>query len=330
MTLSREHSLKTRFRTLYPEYANRLNGLTGDEFNTVHNQLIEEAKANLAKSMKEAGLTLDIPAENIDQTCCMVLSADQYNKLISATGDDIKNQLHVILDGVERLKGMEKDEAGLVTAQILLSGALSIGILSTSSVIAKLIEGAVEAVAAFAGVTTATVGVVCAIVALVVVAVLIPIIYFMQKPANCIVLVINETEHELLFDCDYNVHGKPTLITSPLKPCVVIPGVSKYPVAGFFATEKVSNALYGTQYGFTLDCGSTGTKISFGVECPLTSIYEDNNCYCSFSDNAEQAANNTADKNVQFFEDSKNGIKASIRCHSGAGSIAYYIARVYK
>lgn len=330
MTLSREYSLKAKFRNLYPEYADRLNGLTGDSFNAVHNQLIEEAKENLAAAMREAGLTSEIPAENADQTCCMVLSADQYNKLISATGDDIKNQLHVILDGVERLKGMEKDEAGLVTAQLLLSGALSVGLLSTSAVIAKLVEGAVEAVAAFAGVTVATVGVICAVVALVVVAVLIPIIYFMQKPANCIVLVINETEHELLFDRDFNAHGKPMLITSPLKPCVEIPGVSKYPVAGFFATEKKSSALYGTQYGFTLDCGATGTKISFGVECPLTSIYEDNNCYCSFSDDAEQAAKKTADKNVQFFEDSKNGIKASIRCHSGAGSIAYYIARVYK
>lgn len=329
MILSSDFELKRKFRNLYPEYAERLEGLNQENFNEVHNQLLNEAKENLKKALDDAGINLEVGNENADQTCCIPLSNEQYLKIINASGDEIKNQLHVLLDGLERLKGMEKDEAGLVTAQILLSGALGVGLLSTSTVVAKLLTGAAEAIAAFAGVTVATVGVVCAIVALVVVAVLIPIIYFMMKPANCIVLLINETQQDLLFDSDYNVHGKPMLMTTPIQKGVEIPGVGKYPVAGFIATEKRDKALYGTQYGFTMDYGSTGTKLSFGVECPLTSIYSDNNCYCAIDESAKDVAEKTSDSNKQSYEAEKNGVKLSIKCNSGSGSIAYFVARVY-
>ena len=330
MSYSQEFELKRKFRNLYPEYAARLDGLSGQDFNRVHEEIIAEAKENLINALNTAGIKLEGGTDNADQTCCIPLSNEQYHHLINATGDDIKNQLHVLLDGLERLKGMEKEDAGLVTAQILLSGALGVGLLSTSTVIAKLVTGAVEAVAAFAGVSAATVGVVCAIVALVIVAVLIPIIYFMIKPANCIVLLINESDQDLVFVSDYNVHGKPTLMTSPIPKGVVIPGIGTYPVAGFIATEKRKDALVGTQYGFTMGYGTSSTKLSFGVECPLTSIYSDNNCYCSFDETAEQAAKNTTKKNMQSYTAEKDGLKLSIKCNSGSGSIAYYVARVYK
>lgn len=330
MPLSSDFELKRKFRNLYPEYVARLDGVSSQDFNSVHEQLLNEAKENLIKALDKAGIKLDCGNENADQTCCIPLSNEQYLNLINATGDEIKSQLHVLLDGLERLKGMEEDDAGLVTAQILLSGALGVGLLSTSTVIAKLVAGAVEAVAAFAGVSAATVSVVCSIVAIVIVAVLIPIIYFMMKPANCIVLLINETDQDLLFNSDYNVHGKPMLMTTPIKKGVSIPGVGTYPVAGFVATEKCDKALYGTQYGFTMSYGATDIKLSFGVECPLTSIYSDNNCYCSFDKTAEEVAKKTEEFNMQSSSAEKDGLKLSIKCHSGSGAIAYYIARVYK
>ena len=330
MSLSVEFELKRKFRKLYPEYAARLDGLSGQDFNRVHQEIIAEAKENLINALNTAGITLDGGTDNADKTCCIPLTHEQYHHLIDATGDDIKNQLHVLLDGLERLKGMENDDAGLVTAQLLLSGALGVGLLSTTTVVSKLVAGAVEGVAAFAGVTTATVGAICAIVALVIVAVLIPIIYFMMKPANCIVLLINESDQDLVFLSDYNVHGKPMLMTSPIPKGIVIPGVGTYPVAGFIATEKRQDALFGTQYGFTMGYGTSSTKLSFGVECPLTSIYTDNNCYCSFDETAQQVAEKTTSQNKQSCTAEKNGLKLSIKCNSGSGSIAYYIARVYK
>ncbi len=329
MPYSSDFELKKKFRNLYPEYASRLDAATADTFDETYEQIIAEAKENLQKALMAAGVSAE-NAANADQTCCIPLSNEIYLKIIDARGDDLKNQLHVLLDGLERLKGMEKDDAGLVTAQILLSGALGVGLLSTSTVVAKLVSRAAEAVAAYAGVSAATVGVVCAIVALVIVAVLIPIIYFMEKPANCIVLLINETDQNLVFDSDYNVHGKPRLMTTPIPKGVVIPGVATYPVAGFIATEKRSKALIGTQYGFTMDYGNTGTKLSFGVECPLTSIYKDNNCYCAFNVSAQNAAEKTDELNKQESYAELNGLKLSIICNSGSGSIAYYVARVYR
>lgn len=331
MALSTDYELKRKFRNLYPEYAARLDRLSAQDFDRVHQELIAEAKANLINALNTAGIAVDGVNDNdADSTCCIALDEDQYLALINADGDEIKKQLHVLLDGLERLKGMEKDDAGLVTAQIIVAGAVGVGLLSVIPAVQKLASGAAAAVAAYFGVTTATVGVVCAIVTVVIVAVLIPIIYFMQKPANCIVLLINETDKDLTFDSDYNVHGKPMLMTSPIKKGLIIPGEKYYPVAGFIATEKRSSALIGTQYGFTMAYGTTGKKFSFGVECPLTSIYEDNNCYCSFDETAQQAAEKTAKENKQSCTAEKDGLKLSIKCNSGSGSIAYYVARVYQ
>lgn len=320
-----DHKLKVGFRNLFPEYAKQLEGAKSqDEINILHKKFINEAKLNLANVLgKELSELTDT-----DQTAPIPLSKEQYEILINATGDTLKNQLHVLIDGLDRLKGMEKDDAGLVTAQIVLSGALGIGLLSTSSVIAALATGVAEAAAAFAGVTVATVGLVCAVAVVVIVAILIPIIYFMTKPANCIVLLINELDKPLTFKTDFNEHGKPMLMTSPIPAGIVIPGAGTYPVAGFIATEKLSGALIGTQYGFTMEYD--GIDLSYGVECPLTSIYVDNNCYCAIGESAKSVANTTDSKNKQEWTDTKNGISVSIRCNSGSGSIAYFVARAYK
>ncbi len=330
MNYSTDFELKKKFRNLFPEYAKRLDRATPETFNQVHEQIILEAKENLKKALREAGASPEL-VEDADKTCCISLSQEQYKKLINARGDEIKNQLHVVIDGLERLKGMEKDEPGIVTAQLLLSGTLGVGLISISTVLTSLVGGAIEAAAAFAGVSAATVLVVCAIVALVIVTVLIPIIYFALKPANCIVLLINETDQDLVFDSDYNEHGKSSLMTTPIQGGVVIPGVGTYPVAGLIATEKSSSALIGTQYGFSMKYGKSGNKkVTFGVECPLTSMYEDNNCYCAFDISAKEAAIQTASHNAQESSASSGDLKASIICNSGSGSIAYYVARVYK
>ncbi|MGN4128153.1 hypothetical protein ACMGD3_24570 [Lysinibacillus sphaericus] len=326
-TIDIDLKLKQGFRSLFPDYATKLEKASSqEEINKLQAIFIEERKQALADALGKD--ISELVAS--DQTAAIPLKKETYEILINATGDDIKRQLHVIIDGLERLKGMEKDDAGLVTAQILLSGVLGIGSLAISEVVIKLAAGAAEAVAALAGVTTATVGVVVAIAALVIVAIIIPIIYFMTKPANAIVLLINELDKPLVFVDDHNIHGKPMLMTTPIPEGIEIPGVAKYPVAGLIAAEKRDKALVGTQYGFTMQYGSTGTKFSFGVECPLTSLSTDNNCYCAIDESAKTVAERTSDKNKQFWEAEKDGVKLSIRCNSGSGSIAYYVARAYR
>lgn len=323
--MSIDHKLKKGFRELFPDYAKQLDSAKNqEEIEKLHESFVLVARKNLAKTL---GKDVSLLSET-DQTAPIPLKQEEYEILINATGDVIKNQLHVIIDGLQRLKSMEDDDPGLVTAQILLSGALGIGMLSTTSVAAKLVTGAVEAAAAYFGVATATVATVCAIAVLVIVLVIIPIIYYMQKPANCIVLLINELDKPLTFLKDYNVHGKPMLMTTPIPEAVIIPDVGTYPVAGLIATEKRSNALVGTQYGFVMKYKDY--DLAFGVECPLTGIYVDNNCYCAIGETAKQAAENTDSNNKQFYTASKDGINTSIRCNSGSGSIAYFIARAYK
>lgn len=326
-TIDIDLKLKQGFRSLFPDYATKLEKATSqEEINQLQATFIEERKLELAKVLGKDILELNAS----DYTAPFPLKKETYGILVNATGDTIKKQLHVIIDGLERLKGMENDEAGLVTAQMLLSGVLGIGLLSTSTVVAKLAVGAVEAVAALAGVTAATVGIVVAVVALVIVSILIPIIYFMEKPANAIVLLINELDKPLVFEQDHNVRGVPALMTETIPEGIEIPGIAKYPVGGLIASQKADKSLYGTQYGFTMRYGSTDTKLSFGVECPLTSLYHDNNCYCAIGESAKKAAETTTKKNKQFWETEKDGIKLSIRCNSGSGSIAYYVARAYK
>lgn len=307
-------------RQAVPEYAQALDkAKSQEEIEELHNHFLNYAKHDLAKALN---------LENTDQTASIALTDKQYQYLINAKGDAIMSQLHVILDGTARLKTMEKDDAATVTVQLIISGVVALGAAAITPAVQKLVVGAVEAVAAYVGVEAATVGLVCAIAAVVVIAILIPIIYFMQKPANCIILLINELDDDLVFKNDYNVHGKPMLMTTPIPQAVTIPGVRNVITAGFIATEKREDALFGTQYGFTFSYKTH--DISFGVECPLTSIYVDNNCYCGIDISAQQAAEATDSSNKQSWMSSKNGITLEINCNSGSGSIAYFVARAYK
>jgi hypothetical protein len=319
------HSLKTSFREVYPEYAKLLDSARSQkEVEKLREQFLLEARQNLANVLGKDVSELS----GTDETAPVALTKKQYELLINATGDTIEQQLHVILDGTSRLKKMEKDDAATVTAQIVLSGLVGLGAVAVKAAQSELVAGAVEAAAAYAGVEAATVGLVCAIATVVIVAVLIPIIYFMEKPANCIVLLINDLDDDLTFKGDHNVHGKPMLMTTPIPPAVVIPNHGKVSTAGFIATEKRENALVGTQYGFTFLYGDT--SLSFGVDCPLTGIYVDNNCYCGVGIDAKTAAENTDSENKTSYEASGEGVSLSIRCNSGSGSIAYYVARAYK
>ena len=262
-----------------------------------------------------------------DLTASVTIEPATYDRLMKARGNDIKNRLHVIIDGLARLKGMEKNDAGMITAQIVFSGCLSIGKIATSATIRSLLAGAGEAVAALAGVEAASVGVVCAIAAVVIVAVIIPFLYFMLKPANGILLLINELDEEIEFVEDYNVHGKETLITSPIPRGLVLLD-RHYVAGGLIASEKDKDALFGTQYGVTYKYKNI--KFQFAFEVPLTGIHVHNNCYCGVGMTARDAAYQTNRHNAQSYHVEGSGIKVDIKVNSGSGSIAYYIGRVYK
>ncbi|WP_226567968.1 hypothetical protein [Bacillus stratosphericus] len=341
MHTSRDIDLKLKqgFRTLFPKYAQKLEKATSQaEINQLHTLFIKEQQQELAnvlgKELKDA-----------QNQCSIALTISQYESLINAQGDDIKKQLQYLIDGLQKLKALEKrDDSCVVMAQMLLAGVLGIGQKSIDGAMEYIAKNSnpskkdellvtpelIDAYIALAGISSATVAYVIAIVSLVVVIILIPIIhYFIEKDAKALIFLINELDKPLSFYGDYNVHGNGTLYTSTIQNGLYVPNIGRYAVGGFFATEKASGALIGTQYGFTMTLGGT-TKLSFGVECPLTSLYTDNNCYCAINEDANNVAELTSKKNQQYWVSKQNGIGISIRCHSVSGSVAYYIARAYQ
>lgn len=117
-------------------------------------------------------------------------------------------------------------------------------------------------------------------------------------------------------------------MTTPIPEATVVPGVGIYPTGGLIACKKNTASLVGSQYGFVMQYGDI--NLGYGVESPLTGMFADNNCYCAFESSAQQLAEDTAKFSKQYSEATQGDVKLSIRCNSGSGSIAYYIARAYK
>jgi len=312
-------TLKKKFRVAFPKQSQLLESAKSqDEIDKLHVKFIDEAKENIRKA--------SVP---VDQTSPITLTSEQYENLIDATRGQIKNQVHDLIDVLTRLQHLTSNQLGAATAMMVGSGIMCIGgPIVISAFKAAMAGGAVEAEAVAAGVEALTVTSLIAIVSFIIIVVLIPIMFYMQKPANCIVLLINELDDEITFLDDYNVHGKPQLMTTPIAKALHLGDLGTFTTCGLIATSKRDSSLVGTQYGFTMKYGDI--RLSFGVENPLTAIYTDNNCFCAINESAKYVAEKTDKHNKQRWSVTKDDITLSIKCNSGSGSTAYYIARVYK
>ncbi|WP_198294383.1 hypothetical protein [Burkholderia ubonensis] len=335
----RIEQLRATFRDTHPELAKFFDQAKSQKEVEQYRELfINQARERLATLLGKSVEQLD----DTDQTCYVALKPDELQGLLSASGDQIESLIHKYLDGLQRLKDMTNDDPYTVTAQVLFLGATAVGSIAISSAYSKLLQGATELVAAFAGVETATVAVVCAVAAIIVLMVVIPIIYYMEKPALCMVGIINlltdeavsesgdTTKYQLDFVDDHNDHGKPVLMTTPLPGAIDMSSIGRPLQAGigFVATSKRDNALRGTQYGFTYKVHSGSPNLSFGVEDPL--IFGDNAGYCAIGSDSQSAADAVdSDGNLDYSAEG-SGYNLRIRCNSGSGDIAYYIATVSK
>jgi hypothetical protein len=312
--------LSDGFHTLFPEYAKELDAAKSHEqIETLYSRFVLECQQNLDKALAKSNL----PAQNTDQTCPVLLLPDVYERLINARDDAIKNELTILMDGLQRLKDYEKN-AEAMSAAILMAGCIAVGLTATTIALSEVAVGATVEAAALAGVLAATPAVIVAIVALIIIAIIIPILYFMFKPAACFALLINELDKELYFKGECNIHGKPKLIT-PRIPAMRTIGKNRYAAGGLIATVKHDGALIGTRYGCTYKYGDD--VLALGMQCPLTD--PKNNCYCGFDEEACTAAEKTDQQNVLYDEKTKGKLKQSIRCNSHTGDVAYFIARAY-
>ncbi|MCO4850691.1 hypothetical protein [Bacillus vallismortis] len=354
--------LKQSFQSLFPEYASKLEkAASQDDLKKLHNDFVKEQKQELAKALGKDVSALKEVQYNGD----IALTNEQYLALINAKDEKIKALLQTMMDQLKRIKELEHGEKGVIVAQMVLAGVIGIGpesiegamnylkslsvhkdlnsIVTDPAILAKELEvdqsmivgfTPAEIIAGYAALaalgSSAIIAYVVCIVSIVIISILLGlIVYLAEKQAAAIVLLINETDKRLKFQSDYNVHGKPSIQTLEIRNGIYVPNFGLYPVAGFFATQKKDGALYGTQYGFTMQYGDTDTTFSFGMDCPLTSLYSDNNCYCTINEDAKTAAERTSNHNQQYWESEMNGLKINIRCNSGSGSVAYYIARAF-
>ncbi|MFA0813631.1 hypothetical protein [Microbulbifer epialgicus] len=228
---------------------------------------------------------------------------------------------------MQGVKELTNPDEYTVASSLLNGGIVAVGYPAVTAAMNSLSSGALES-AALVGIETATIGVVVAAAAIVVIAIGLLVLWLMKKPATCAVLIVNETDADLAFNSGHNVHGKQGTHTKRLRKSWF---PDKNCNAGFYSAMRHDNSItHGSQYGFTLSGLSSGL-VGIGVECPLTGVLGGNNrAYCSFDESAEQITYAVNDHDELSDSASNGDYRASIRCNSGSGSIAYFIGRIYK
>lgn len=318
-------TLKTSFSKAYPDYFNQLETCKtqqqlADTYEKIKADAIEKAKPYLGVEDDPTGFL------------ALALTPQQYSNLISAQGANIKVYVTAMLNTAQVIQ--PSFSVGQTVAELMGGGITAIGMVAGAAFSEGIVGGMIASVAVAAGVEAVTVAGLVTLIAVAIIAIIIPILYFMFKPACCFALVVNETNSQLAWVDDYNVHGKPIghtpFISAAINIPPPIPGAGKYVYCGIVQTDKRDSALVGTQYGFTYSGNSGAYNVNFGVECPLTSLYVDNNCFCEIGSTSEDAANQTDSKNTLSYSASSVNPKldVSINCNSGSGYVAYYIARV--
>lgn len=315
--------LKKTFESHHPEWAKRLGGAKSQaEVEAIQHELRQGLLEKLARITGKSVQELD----EVDKTSAQVLKPAQLSSLTSARGGEIKAQIHALLDTNQRLSKMENEDSNYVAATMLFGGITALGPVAAAAFNSSIVEGAVVSAAALIGVEAATVAAVCTIAALVVVLIIIPILYFMEKPANCVAFLINklsdDEDQTITYKGQYNVHGKPQVVTDNISG-----GMLGYFGGGFIMSKKRDNALVGCQYGVVYSVNK-GPDLAFGMDCPLTGAQGWNNCYCDFDISAQTAAEKTDAFDRLEYTASKGNIDLAIRCNDKGGDTAYYIATV--
>ena len=319
--------MKQSFTRLFPDYAAKFEAAkTQEEVLRIQDEFMsvqqEKLRVALGREKKQGEAEFSIP---------ITVSPEELEKLINAEGFEIEKQVQYLLDGLERISGMEGEDEEKIAAQMLNFGALAISLLSgdvIGDLLAKIAVITGEVLTAVTVIGLAVVGasvvVICAAIA--VIAIVIPILYYMFKPAMCIMFLINKLDQNLVFKDSYNVHGKPSLITDEIGSAVEKNSGETFASGGLFITSKRSKALIGTQFGMTMSYGDM--DLNFGMGCPLAS--GKNNCYVMIDETAEAVARKSDDEQKAFHTTKKNGVRLTIARSSSSGSIVFLIAQAKK
>lgn len=324
--------LKRQFEQLFPEQAKRLQAISDNMRQATATEKadyeaeLDRIRADLFDIIgRKYGKVL---GKNDDDGLAIQLRPEKYGEFVNARGSDIETKMLLLLDSLSRLQDVDKSNTDAVVATIIYGG-LSAVTASAIAYITKLVtDSAMELLpAAFATVEFCTTSTIVTAVCVVVVMLIIPLIYFVEKPAVCIALVINELRQDLVFTEDYCVHGKRVTTTSRIPKITKLASGDTLYSAGLFASQKKDSALIGTQYGFTLKQQDIDkVKFSFGMGCPLAQ--GKNNCAVGFDQTAKSIAEDADRYQKQSDSQVKDEYELAINCNSASGSVAYYVVRV--
>ena len=189
--------LKRRFEQLFPEQAKRLQAISDNMRQATATEKadyeaeLDRIRADLFDIIgRKYGKAL---GKNDDDGLAIQLRPEKYGEFVNARGSDIETKMLLLLDSLSRLQDVDKSNTDAVVATIIYGG-LSAVTASAIAYITKLVtDSAMELLpAAFATVEFCTTSTIVTAVCVVVVMLIIPLIYFVEKPAVCIALVINE------------------------------------------------------------------------------------------------------------------------------------------
>lgn len=330
-------NILVRFQELYPREYEAFSGADSEaEIMILQERFLRERKQKLMSCLTENRLSADRKndiniLQDANETVAVILHEELYNQLINAKGSEIEKLLVEMFDGVERLKDMGSQDAESMAYAMSNAGLAALGIAMCTQLIADIMVGMnlnAAMVAALASVSLGTVGIVIDIIVLAI----IPIFYFMSKPAACIFAVINDLDVDLEINEEAVIHGKLNVKTKIIPAAAASKSILRS--AGIWSTQKTDAALIGTQYGvnFVQKKGKfSGTEpddtvFSVGVECPLASGL--NSCAVGFDKSAENIGKEANAKQKQEVAEENKNYKIEMRCHNAHGSIAYYICRI--
>lgn len=327
--------IKKRLKKWYPNEINAFeNAKSDEEIISLQKKFISEAKRRLTLELQKANMDSKILTmlKNTDETVAIAITEELYQTLYNARGSQIQTELVKLFDTIQRLKDMGSQDEEVLTCAMINGGIAALGISMVTDLILNILAGLGLAEAIFTTLTTLGMSIVGIAVDIIVLAI-IPIFYFMAKPAACMFIIINELDTDLVIDSEDVIHGKVNVKTTKIPGAMKISHIIRS--GGIWSTQKKDCALYGSQYAVVLKqeksiSGSEpdSTKFAIGVECPLAD--GKNSCAVGINKTVAQIGKAVNAKRLQEVSDDNGIYKMEMHCHSASGSLAYYVCRIYK
>ena len=267
-----------------------------------------------------------------------------------ARGGKIKDK---IVNLIRNFQVMQNDDTRFLVKILMEAGMLGLGLISLVQVwkIASTLEELTEATEAFAvleGVLEVGAAVIWLGVTVVILGVLVPLFIFMTKNAAGIMVIINDTDQDLVLENLTCTHGKvvaifkenpaednPQPIIPKRLPPIINPKTKKVVFegsiqAGFFTVRKRDDALIGTQGALKFKANESFPQGAYiGWSVPLSEGSNALLVSATFNGSTSKFSDNTGSHGKQE-DTSTSTTNASItgRVNSGSGSEAYYIVNL--